>query len=470
MEKNVLKKPGGELISSPSGRDLRSSLGSSSPLRSLSDSGAGNQQLQYSIQHGSTKHSFSDGERFMFTNYINRELRLLPPMDPASATELFEAVAASVLLPRLINHAFPRTIRDKAIIVKAELSTFERNINHDLAINAARELGCSVVNIGAEDLSAARPHLCLGLLWQIIKKALLNQVQQSSDELMSRFESIAAADSTAAAKLHALLPDGTNAASMTPEQCVLLWMNYHLSNAPPELQASVPRRALTVGNFSGDVSSAIAYVVLLRCIAPQHVSASDAAQMVAEPDAQRRAARLVAAAGRVLGSADSVFVTAEDIVDANPRLNLAFAITLFNVHPNLDTSPGSPADTIRTRKVQAAFDESAVDTVWIVLGGQPAVLKTSCKIAWSNQTGVLRLEDSTGRLVTLKRHEIQVIPTTLWEVGILLSARYGFSWAELRSLSDTAIYLNGIDNQAGIIEFLSECRRFSAKPEARSDR
>lgn len=43
------------------------------------------------------------------------------------------------------------------------------NINHDLSIEAAKQLGCSVVNIGASDLSAGTQHLILGLLWQIIK-------------------------------------------------------------------------------------------------------------------------------------------------------------------------------------------------------------------------------------------------------------------------------------------------------------
>jgi hypothetical protein len=46
---------------------------------------------------------------------------------------------------------------------------FEVNINHDMTIDAAKKIGCQIVNIGATDLSAGTPHLVLGVLWQIIK-------------------------------------------------------------------------------------------------------------------------------------------------------------------------------------------------------------------------------------------------------------------------------------------------------------
>lgn len=48
-------------------------------------------------------------------------------------------------------------------------NAFEQNENHDLAINAAKELGCSIVNIGGKDLTDKVPHLVMGLLWQVIK-------------------------------------------------------------------------------------------------------------------------------------------------------------------------------------------------------------------------------------------------------------------------------------------------------------
>ena len=41
--------------------------------------------------------------------------------------------------------------------------------NLTLVLNSAMAIGCNIVNIGAEDLIDAKPHLVLGLLWQIIR-------------------------------------------------------------------------------------------------------------------------------------------------------------------------------------------------------------------------------------------------------------------------------------------------------------
>ena len=41
---------------------------------------------------------------------------------------------------------------------------------------------------------------------------------------------------------------------------------------------------------------------------------------------------------RVLGPDESIFVTPKDIVNPNPRLNLAFAATLFNAFPDIGPS------------------------------------------------------------------------------------------------------------------------------------
>lgn len=51
----------------------------------------------------------------------------------------------------------------------APVSTYAVHENQTLAINSAISIGCRVVNIGAEDLAAGKPHLVLGLLWQIIR-------------------------------------------------------------------------------------------------------------------------------------------------------------------------------------------------------------------------------------------------------------------------------------------------------------
>lgn len=38
-----------------------------------------------------------------------------------------------------------------------------------MALNSSRSIGCNIVNIDAHDLAKGKPHLVLGLLWQIIR-------------------------------------------------------------------------------------------------------------------------------------------------------------------------------------------------------------------------------------------------------------------------------------------------------------
>lgn len=54
--------------------------------------------------------------------------------------------------------------------------------NLNLALNSASAIGCHVVNIGALDLKEGKPHLVLGLLWQIIKIGLFADIELSRNE------------------------------------------------------------------------------------------------------------------------------------------------------------------------------------------------------------------------------------------------------------------------------------------------
>ncbi|KAG7238030.1 hypothetical protein INR49_031384 [Caranx melampygus] len=51
-----------------------------------------------------------------------------------------------------------------------------------LALNSASAIGCTVVNIDAHDLMAGKPHLVLGLFWQIIKAGLFADIEISKNE------------------------------------------------------------------------------------------------------------------------------------------------------------------------------------------------------------------------------------------------------------------------------------------------
>lgn len=69
---------------------------------------------------------------------------------------------------KLINSSVPNTIDERAIN-KGKLNVFTIQENQTLALNSASSIGCNIINIGAQDIMDGRPHLVLGLMWQIIK-------------------------------------------------------------------------------------------------------------------------------------------------------------------------------------------------------------------------------------------------------------------------------------------------------------
>lgn len=69
----------------------------------------------------------------------------------------------------MVNKSCPDTIDERTINKSKNLSIFKRTENLILALTSAQSIGCNIVNIGADDLDKAKPHLLLGLLWQIIR-------------------------------------------------------------------------------------------------------------------------------------------------------------------------------------------------------------------------------------------------------------------------------------------------------------
>ncbi|KAL5207364.1 hypothetical protein ABZP36_031799 [Zizania latifolia] len=122
-------------------------------------------------------HNLNQAEKSSYVAHINTYLgedpflRKYLPIDP-SGNQLFDLVRDGVLLCKLINVAVPGTIDERAINKKRVLNPWERNENHTLCLNSAKAIGCTVVNIGTQDLVEGRPHLILGLISQIIKLAL----------------------------------------------------------------------------------------------------------------------------------------------------------------------------------------------------------------------------------------------------------------------------------------------------------
>ncbi|KAK3546245.1 hypothetical protein QTP70_025193 [Hemibagrus guttatus] len=299
-----------------------------------------------------TQHSYSDEEKVAFVNWINKALANDPdcqhiiPMDP-NTDSLFTSVKDGILLCKMVNHSQKETIDERVINTKKR-SMFNMTENLILALNSASAIGCMVVNIDAQDMIAGTPHLVLGLLWQIIKIGLFANIEISSNEA-----------------LIALLGEGEDLdqlMSLSPEELLLRWVNYHLKAAEWN----------PIKNFSDDIKDSKAYFHLLNEIAPSgdddQIPVIIDMSGLNEPDDQKRAELMLKQAARI---DCRQFVSPQDVVAGNQKLNLAFVANLFNMYPALK----KPADnTIDLTTIEGESREDKTFRNWMnSLGISPRV-------------------------------------------------------------------------------------------------
>lgn len=124
-----------------------------------------------------------------------------------------------LILSKLINDAVPDTIDERVLNVpkNKKINNFQMVENNNIVVNSAKAIGCSVVNIGSQDLIEGREHLILGLIWQIIKRGLLSKI-----------------DIKLHPELYRLLEENETLEEflkLPPDQILLRWFNYHLKAA-----------------------------------------------------------------------------------------------------------------------------------------------------------------------------------------------------------------------------------------------
>ncbi|KAL3358828.1 hypothetical protein AABB24_015760 [Solanum stoloniferum] len=257
-------------------------------------------------------HTISESEKASYVAHINNYLvgdeflKKFLPIDP-STNDLFEISKDGVLICKLINVAVPGTIDERAINMKRMLNPWERNENHTLCLNSAKAIGCTVVNIGTQDLIEGRRHLVLGVISQIIKIQLLADLNlKKTPQLVELVD-----DSK----------DVEELMNLPPEKILLRWMNFQLKKAGYNK---------IVTNFSSDIKDGEAYVRLLNVLAPEYTTPS----MLTVRDPSERAKLVLEHADRM---GCKRYLTAKDIVEGSPNLNLAFVAHIFQHRNGLST-------------------------------------------------------------------------------------------------------------------------------------
>ncbi|XP_053618782.1 plastin-2 [Plodia interpunctella] len=266
-----------------------------------------------------TTHSVRLEEQMAFSGWINSnlehdpDLRHLLPIDP-EGKQLYEKLKDGLILCKVINHSCPDTIDERAIN-KKNLTLYTKHENLTLALVSSQAIGCNIVNIDAHDLAKGKPHLVLGLLWQIIRIGLFNQITLEHcpglTELLNDQE-----------RIEDLL-------ALSPEAILLRWVNHQLQSA------GVTRRCT---NFQQDVADSEIYSYLLKQIAPDDAGVT--LDALREQDLMRRAELMLQQAAKLRCRA---FVTPADVVAGVYKLNLAFVANLFNQHPGLQRQ-GDPEE------------------------------------------------------------------------------------------------------------------------------
>lgn len=262
---------------------------------------------------GGASHVIPDSERLAFSEHINNCLQSDThasrhlPLGLEGSQDLYEKTGDGLIYCKLINLAEPGTIDERAINKKDTLNVYQKTENLNLAIQAAKRIGCQIVNIGPMDLIEGRPVLVLGLIWQIIKIQLMSQISlRHCPEL-----ALLALDGE----------DPSILASLSPEDLLLRWFNYHLN------KAGTSRR---VGNFGSDLQDSECYSILLNQLD------SSKCNLCTESDLEEKADHVIRNA-RSLGV--QTFIRADDIVSGNKKLNLGLVAQLFNTCPKLEVPP-----------------------------------------------------------------------------------------------------------------------------------
>jgi len=264
-------------------------------------------------------HSYAIEERIGVADWCNRvlkgdkDMKHILPID-LDTEDLFLKAKDGILFCKLINSAISDTIDERSINKikegKTEVDTFRQTENLNLALNSAKSIGATVINVGSQDILDGRGHLILGLMWQIIEIGLMAGVTLENNPHIAAL----------------LEPDEelSDLQRLSAEDILLRWVNFHLRN---DKTYDGPH----ITNFKNDIKDSIAYIHLLAQIQPE--------DHMPRISSDHTAADNTARAEKVLKHAEYLgcraFVQPRDIVEGKEKLNLAFVANLFNNHPAL---------------------------------------------------------------------------------------------------------------------------------------
>lgn len=106
-----------------------------------------------------------------------------------------------------------------------------------------------------------------------------------------------------------------------------------------------------------------------------------------------------------------------------------------------------------------------VEVVWVIDLADVGINKSGA-VNWDENTGVLRIQlKSQSAAVKLKREDLQVVETNIWDAGIYVSRGGPYTFGTTK-INNPTIYFSGFasaEKEEEFKNFLSRCKRYGVK-------
>ena len=209
--------------------------------------------------------------------------------------------------------------------------------NNHKVLMKCRYLGITITNVDPDDLTKCeKKYLVLGVVWQLVRVNMRIKIA----EIFKMCD------------INKLLLEGEGVEDLLgllPEDMLLRWFNYHLTNAG---------HSRRVRNYDRDLQDSVNYLVLLHQLEPEKCAPPSEGEDI--PDLKERAEFM-------LQQADNIecrkFITPDDVaVHPNSQLNFAFVTYLFKNYPSMPKLlPPEKEEEEAAAEAAAAEEEEELD-------------------------------------------------------------------------------------------------------------
>ena len=290
------------------------------------------------IQKGNEEIS-KNPEKTAYIKFINSILSNDPiikkylPIDP-DTNEIFEKIKDGMIFCKLINKIEEGKIDERSI--NKNPNDYQKWQNLNLAISTAKILGLKFGGITSEIImEQSNCPLIIKFLGDICIFLLIHSIGiKKFPELANILEKNE--------QISELL-------KLSPENILLKWFNFHLKAGQSEKQ---------IKNFSGDVKDSEKNIILLNQLNKEICDKS----ALNDSDLKKRAENVLSNLSKLKINS---YITADDIVDGNEKLNLLLVASIFNSKTRLKSANDKQKKEINNVLADEDAGEEKIFRVWI---------------------------------------------------------------------------------------------------------